>query len=127
MNFLQLVERSAGDMVKLKIYRPSDSLDESAAIASEHFGLKPKTVVVDMVIGKEEREVFIRRVTSGTRTEKIDHFAPGLSVEYELVRAVPAQQRLKTGHRRGQDRRQCLGWHRLYHPQEFATLGSLAN
>ncbi len=89
LNLLKLVQRSAPDNVKLKIFRPEDSLDEWGSLASEHFGLTPEIVTVDTVTGQEQREIFLGAVvTSGSRTEKITHFSPGLSVEYELVRAV---------------------------------------
>ena len=64
-----------------------DAFDDAAALASEHYGLEPYNVLVDTVTGQEamsSRAV----VSSGTRTEKIQHFSPGLSVEYELVRAA---------------------------------------
>ena len=89
LNLLKLAERSAPNTVKLEIYRPQDALDDAAALASEHYGLEPYNVLVDTVTGQEERQVFLGAVvSSGTRTEKIQHFSPGLSVEYELVRAV---------------------------------------
>ena len=96
LNLLKLVQRSAPSTVKLTIHRPEDSLDEAGSLASEHFGLSPQKVFVDTVTGKEEREIFLAAViSSGNRTEKIPHFSPGLSVEYELVRAVRTAATIK--------------------------------
>ncbi len=89
LNLLKLVERSAPSSVDLTIHHPEDSLDDAASLASEHYGLEPHSMVVDTVTGQEQREVYLAAViSSGTRTEKIEYFSPGLSVEYELVRAV---------------------------------------
>lgn len=39
--------------------------------------------------GKDNVDVFLGAVVScGARTQKIEYFDPGLSVEYELVRAI---------------------------------------
>ena len=106
LNLLKLVERSAPN-IQTRIYRPQDALDDAAALASEHYGLEPYNVLVDTVTGQEERQVFLGAVvSSGTRTEKIQHFSPGLSVEYELVRAVRLVPRQKScgGHRENRSR-----------------------
>ncbi len=88
-NKLKVLDREMGDKVRLKLYRPADPLDEAGSLATQHFGLRPRPVVVDTVAGKETQEVFLGvAVTSGSRTERIDHFDPGLSVEYELVRTI---------------------------------------
>lgn len=86
---LKVLERKMKGKLTLKLYRPSDPLDEAGSLASQHYGLKPSEVVIDTVTGREEVEVFLGvAVMSGASTQRIDHFDPGLSVEYELVRTI---------------------------------------
>ena len=88
-NILTLLDRQVGDQLKVKIYRPSDPLDEAGSLATQHFGLTPRPVTVDSVTGREDVQVFLAVVvTCGSRVQKIEYFSPGLSVEYELVRAI---------------------------------------
>ena len=96
LNLLKLIERSAPDVVRLAIHRPKDTLDEKGSMASEHFGLTPQQVSVETVTGRDRREVFLAAIiSSGTRTERIEHFMPGLSVEYEIVRAIRTASTIK--------------------------------
>ena len=84
-----MLEREVGDKIRLKLYRPVDILDEAGTLATQHYGLKPKKAIVDTVSGKDESEVFLGAVIAcGARTQRIDYFDPGLSVEYELVRSI---------------------------------------
>jgi len=88
---VKAIARLGGQMVTLKLYYPKDSLDEKALLASQNFNLKPRKEVVERVTGREPEDIFLgAAVTSGGRTQVIDYFDPGLSVEYELVRAVRA-------------------------------------
>jgi ABC-2 type transport system permease protein len=87
-NKLKVLSRSS-DMIRLEIHHPSDSLDEAGVLASQHYNLKPQKVMIDTVAGKDLEDVFLGAVVrSGSRRQRIDHFDPGLSVEYELVRAL---------------------------------------
>jgi len=88
-NTLKVIDKHMGNNLELKLYRPDDPLDEAGSLATQHYGIQPTTVVVDTVTGREEQEIFLGvAVISGSRTQNIDHFDPGLSVEYELVRAI---------------------------------------
>ena len=88
-NTLKVIERSLGEKVELEWHFPADTLDEEGTLGSQFYGLTPKKVVIEEVTGKQETEVFLGVVVNcGARSEKINHFDPGLSVEYELVRAV---------------------------------------
>ena len=88
---LQSIDRSAGSRVSVIIKRPSDALDEQGVEASKHYGLEPRTVLDDNATGRSEVEVFLGAVVrSGSKKQVIDHFDPGLSVEYELIRAIRA-------------------------------------
>ena len=86
---LKALERGTSGSVKVVIHRPADALDTAGAMASREFNLKPRKVPVDTVTGRELNEVFLgAAISSGARTQLIEYFDPGLSVEYELTRAV---------------------------------------
>lgn len=86
---LKALERAKPSLITVVIKRPKDALDPLGAMASREFNLKPRKQVVDTVAGKENADVFLgAAVTSGGNTQLIDYFDPGLSVEYELIRAV---------------------------------------
>lgn len=86
---LHAVARSSGGKVAIEIYEPANALDAEGVKATKEYGLKPFRAVVDTVSGKRPDEVFLgAAVISGTRSQTINAFDPGLSVEYELVRAV---------------------------------------
>lgn len=87
-NTLKALARSSSN-VRLELHRPADPLDEAGSLATQFYGLTPRKVAVDTVTGRQEQEAFLSAVvTSGSRTQRIEYFDPGLSVEYELVRAV---------------------------------------
>ena len=88
---LKALERVHPGSITVVINRPKDALDAIGAMASREFNLKPRKQVIDTVSGKENSDVFLgAAVTSGGSTQLIDYFDPGLSVEYELIRAVRA-------------------------------------
>ncbi len=88
---LKSIKRYGGKDISITIERPLDVLDEKGVKASEHYGLKPKRVEDDSVSGRGTVEVFMGAVVrSGAQMQIIEHFDPGLSVEYELVRAINA-------------------------------------
>ncbi len=89
LNMLTLLERQAGEKLTLVVHRPEDPLDDLGALATEHFGLQPRRVTAESVTGKEEIEIFMGAIVeSGAKRETIAYFEPGLSVEYELMRAI---------------------------------------
>ena len=86
---LHAVARSSGGKVTIEIHEPSNALDAEGIKATKEYGLKPFRAMVDKVSGKRPDDVFLgAAVVSGTRSQVINAFDPGLSVEYELVRAV---------------------------------------
>jgi ABC-2 type transport system permease protein len=86
---LKAVERSSAGKVELKLYRPANAFDKAGAAAQQHYGVKPFRTQVETVSGREIGEVFLgAAVVSGGRSQVIASFDPGLSVEYELVRAI---------------------------------------
>jgi ABC-2 type transport system permease protein len=88
---LYALERSSGGKVTKRILRPKNPLDEDGQIATKEYGLKPVRALVDNVSGRKPQDVFLcAAVVSGSRSQVIASFDPGLSVEYELVRAVRA-------------------------------------
>ncbi len=81
--------RSSGGKVEVKLLRPDNALDAAGLRATNEFGLKPTRAIVDSVSGRKPQDVFLcAAVVSGSRSQSIAAFDPGLSVEYELVRAV---------------------------------------
>ncbi len=88
---VKALERANPTRIETVILQPKDALDDAGAKATREFGLKPRKVVNDAVTGREMTDAFLSAaVTSGGNTQVIEHFDPGLSVEYELVRAVRA-------------------------------------
>jgi ABC-2 type transport system permease protein len=87
---LKAVERLSGGRVTLTVHRPKDSVE--GARMSGVYGIKPRKMVVDTVAGREMDDVFLGAVVTGGAREPItiEHFDAGLSVEYELLRAVRA-------------------------------------
>lgn len=86
---LKALERAAPSMVRLEIRNPGDALDADGTLAQTEFNLKPRKMVVDSASGRRMNDVFLgAAVASAGRTQVIEHFDPGLSVEYELVRAI---------------------------------------
>ena len=86
---LKALERLRPGLITVKLLHPKDALDPAGAMASREYNLKPRKQAVDTVSGKEYADVFLgAAVSSGGNTQLIEYFEPGLSVEYELVRAV---------------------------------------
>ena len=83
--------RSSGGRITIDMQRPKDALDPAAAAAEREFRITSRKVPSRTVTGRELADVYLgAAVTSAGRTETIAHFDPGLSVEYELVRAIRA-------------------------------------
>jgi ABC-2 type transport system permease protein len=90
-NTLKTLARAMPQKLDLQIQRPADALDPAGSQATQYYGIEPRKVPVSNVTGRTEAEVFLSAIiTSGTRQQKIEYFDQGLSVEYELVRAVRA-------------------------------------
>ncbi len=86
---LKAVQRASPSTVKLDIRYPADALDEAGALAQTEFNLRPRKQVVDSASGRRMADVFLgAAIASAGRSQVIEHFDPGLSVEYELVRAI---------------------------------------
>lgn len=93
---LKAVERASGGKIELKLYYPVNAYDKAGTTAQQHYGIKPFRAVVNTVGGREMDEVFLgAAIVSGSRSQVIGSFDPGLSVEYELVRAIRAVGHLK--------------------------------
>ncbi|HYE03909.1 MAG TPA: Gldg family protein [Planctomycetota bacterium] len=88
---LSALGRIGGDRVSIQRHYPADPLDEQGALATRQYGIKPRDELVETESGREKDKIFLSAaVTSAGRTQLIEYFDPGLSVEYELVRAVRA-------------------------------------
>lgn len=88
---LKAIERSSGGKVEAKFYRPASAFDKVGSTAQQHFGVKPYKTMVDAASGRESEEFFLgAAVQCAGRSQVIGSFDPGLSVEYELTRAIRA-------------------------------------
>ncbi len=77
--------------VKVDVRYPTDPLDKDGEMAQQEFGIRPTRQQVDAATGKRVTEAFLgAAISSGGRVQTIEYFTAGLSVEYELVRAVRA-------------------------------------
>ncbi len=86
---LKAMARASPSMVKLDLRHPADALDDDGTLAQTEFNLKPRKQVVDSAGGRRMADVFLSAaIASAGRTQLIENFDPGLSVEYELVRAI---------------------------------------
>lgn len=86
---LDAIKRFGGTMVELEKRYPRNSQDQYARHANQNYNLKPRTEMLDSVAGRQPQEVYLSAaVSSGGRTQLIEYFDSGLSVEYELMRAV---------------------------------------
>ncbi len=87
---LSAVER-ASTRIKLKVKHPEDALDPAGSEATREFGMKTRQVLSDDAAGREQKDVFCgAAISCAGKTQVIEYFDPGLSVEYEVVRAVRA-------------------------------------
>jgi ABC-2 type transport system permease protein len=87
---LKAVERLGGAKIRLTWHRPKDSIEGAALTRT--YGIRPRKLITETVAGRDLEDVFLGAVvTSGaSQPVTIEHFDPGLSVEYELIRAVRA-------------------------------------
>lgn len=83
------LERESGGTVEVTLLRPTDPFDEAGTRAREHYDLETRNALMQTVVGNEEVEVFLGAyVKCSEKTQTIEYFDPGLSVEYELIRAL---------------------------------------
>ncbi|MBA3684880.1 MAG: Gldg family protein [Planctomycetes bacterium] len=88
---LTALDRVGGDQVRVERRYPDNAFDDKAVFAAQNFNLKPRKEIVDSAGGREPEDVFLSAaVTCAGKTQIIDYFDPGLSVEFELVRAIRA-------------------------------------
>ncbi len=86
---LAAVQRAARGKVAVRIYRPTDAFSDAGRLAEKDFSLRPRQEEADRLTGRQTIDVYLAAaVTSGSRTTVIEHFDPGLSVEYELMVAI---------------------------------------
>jgi ABC-2 type transport system permease protein len=86
---LDAIKRYGGMKVALEKRYPRNSQDKYARHAAQNYNLKPRVEVLDTVAGRQPQEVYLSAaVSSGGRTQVIEYFDSGVSVEYELMRAV---------------------------------------
>ncbi len=83
------LQRASQGKVEVEVHHPSEPTDAWGTLAVKDYGLKPFKAVIETVNGHEEEDVFLgAAVVCGAHSQVIGSFDPGLSVEFELVRAV---------------------------------------
>lgn len=83
------IEREAGGRVEVEILRPEDELDGDGITATRDHNLETRDVPNQTVMGMEIVPVFLgATVAVGDVRQAIPFFDHGLSVEYEMIRAV---------------------------------------
>jgi len=93
---LKAIARAAPSQIKLDLRQPADSLDKDGALAQTEFNIKPRRELINSASGRRTSEVFLgAAVSSAGRNQIIQSFDPGLSVEYELVRAIRSVSDIK--------------------------------
>ena len=99
-NTLAAIKRFSSN-IRVDVHHPVDELDKDGQLASREYGLKSRTVIKDEVTGREPEEIYMgAAITSGGNNQVIDYYDPGLSVEYEIMRAIESVS---------QDKKQTLG------------------
>ncbi|TVR08609.1 MAG: hypothetical protein EA401_13715 [Planctomycetota bacterium] len=89
LDMAQALQRARPDLIRLRVLRPEDRLDEDGSQATEIHGLQPRRVVGQTVVGTEPLDAFLgASIRAAGETATVPYFHPGLSVEYELVRAI---------------------------------------
>jgi len=88
LNILREMEASGGPGLTVRIYEP-EPFSEDAQEAIEKYGILPRPLVSADGGQIETMQVFLGMAfTSGPREEVVPFFDRGLSVEYEIVRAL---------------------------------------
>lgn len=88
LNILREMEASGGPGLVVRIYEPAP-FSEEAQEAIEKYGIIPRPLVSADGGQMETMQVFLGMAfTSGPREEVVPFFDRGLSVEYEIVRAL---------------------------------------
>ena len=86
---LKAIQRANPAHIRVRVIEPTSAFDELGRQAQDEFGIKPRDTEVDRAMGRQTRAFFLgARVSTGSRTQVIEYFDPGQSVEYELVRAI---------------------------------------
>jgi ABC-2 type transport system permease protein len=83
------LSQSMGDNLQLEIIRPRDPLTETGRNVQEQFKVEPRQVSTDTVAGRQSIDVFLgAHLRCGKARRSIPFFTNGMSIEYELVRAI---------------------------------------
>ncbi len=85
---LAAIQRYTGK-VRVDLRQPVDELDKDGQLASREYSIKSRPVLRDEVTGREPVEIYLgAAIASAGNSQVIDYFDPGLSVEYEIMRAI---------------------------------------
>jgi ABC-2 type transport system permease protein len=89
----EAIRRAAGDNVRVKILRSETVYDEYWTTAVDNYGLEPRQVMGTGSAGSRIMQVlFGAAVSRGSKTQLVPFFDAGVSVEYQLIRAIHTLQ-----------------------------------
>ena len=89
LDMAQAVKKVMGASLDIHIHRPSDPLTEEGRYVQEHYGVEARQVDTETVAGRQSMAVFLGAyIQSAGEEQRIPYFESGLSIEYELIRAL---------------------------------------
>ena len=90
----EAIRRAAGDQVQVKVFRSQSLHDKVWTKAIDQYGLVPRAAIGEGASGPREIQIlFGAAVSGGPETQLVPFFDPGVSVEYQLLRAIDTLQK----------------------------------
>ncbi|NRA38364.1 MAG: Gldg family protein [Planctomycetes bacterium] len=88
-DMLHAIEAYAGAKVQVDLVRPIDPLTATGIYVQEQYGVTARPVVSETLAGKRSVELFLGfHVRSDTHSQHVAFIESGMSIEYEILRAV---------------------------------------
>ena len=89
LDLLSGIESLNLPQLQISIYRPQDSLDHVAETAKKHFGINPKRVQSNNIVGGQNLDIFLGlAIHSGSKKQLIPFIEQGMGIEYQIIRAL---------------------------------------
>ena len=89
LDMTQALKKAMGSTLTVQIHRPSDPLTSDGRYVQEQYKVEPRQVDTQTVAGRQSMSIFLGAFIQGsTEQQSIPYFERGLSIEYELVRAL---------------------------------------
>ena len=89
LDILSGIESLNLPQISIHIYRPQDSLDQTAEYAKKHFGINPKRVQSNNIVGGQNLDIFLGlAIRSNGKKQLIPFIEQGMGIEYQIIRAL---------------------------------------